>query len=311
MARKRFKPEEIVSKLRQADVIHSQGMSMVDAIGQLGVSEVTFYRWRKEYGGMNHDQLRRLKHLEKENERLRRAVSNLTLDKQILAEAAKGPEGQSAHTYPLKGAVTVMIALCAIADRPAEEIAHLETLRDRVDPSIIAIRRNPRTGGVTRIYSEERMGPNHKRMLQQFAGEAGAGKLNAYFELPRRLLNPLNAKIQRRQPLNPVEIVDYVSALTILILQVCPIRRANLVGSLRIADNDPTVGIPGNSREPVRFRIPAAETKTRKREILAELPSEVGAVLREYVRHVRPQLMQNVGSVPDNCHLFPAAGLEP
>ena len=90
MAMKRYKPEEIVGKLRQAEVLHSQGLSMADAIRQLGVSEVTFYRWRKEYGGLNGDQLRRLKDLEKENERLRRAVSDLTLDKQILSEAARG-----------------------------------------------------------------------------------------------------------------------------------------------------------------------------------------------------------------------------
>lgn len=90
MARKRYKPEEIVGLLRQADELRSQGMSMADAIRQLGVSEVTFYRWRKEYGGMSGDQLRRLKELEKENERLRRAVSDLTLDKQILTEAARG-----------------------------------------------------------------------------------------------------------------------------------------------------------------------------------------------------------------------------
>ena len=90
MARKGYKPEEIVGLLRQADVLHSQGMSMADAIRHIGVSEVTFYRWRKEYGGLSGDQLRRLKELEKENERLRRAVSDLTLDKQILAEAAKG-----------------------------------------------------------------------------------------------------------------------------------------------------------------------------------------------------------------------------
>ena len=90
MARKRYKPEEIVSMLRQAEVLHGQGMTMSDAIRQLGVSEVTFYRWRKEYGGMSSGQLRRLKELEKENERLRRAVSDLTLDKQILKEAARG-----------------------------------------------------------------------------------------------------------------------------------------------------------------------------------------------------------------------------
>ena len=90
MARKIYKPEEIVAKLRQVDVLHSQGMSMVDAIRQIGVSEVSYYRWRKEYGGMKTDQLKRLKELEKENQRLRRAVSDLTLDKVILTEAARG-----------------------------------------------------------------------------------------------------------------------------------------------------------------------------------------------------------------------------
>ena len=90
MPRKRFKPEEIVTKLRQVDVLQSQGMSVADAIRQICVSEVTYYRWRKEYGGMKADQLKRLKELEKENQRLRKAVSDLTLDKLILAEAAKG-----------------------------------------------------------------------------------------------------------------------------------------------------------------------------------------------------------------------------
>ena len=89
MAMKRYKPKEIVSLLRQAEALHGQGMSMADAIRQLGISEVTYYRWRKEYGGMSGDQLRRLKELEKENERLRRAVSDLMLDKQVLAEAAR------------------------------------------------------------------------------------------------------------------------------------------------------------------------------------------------------------------------------
>ena len=90
MAGKRHKPEEIVAKLRQVEVLHSQGASAADAIRQIGVTEVTYYRWRKEYGGMKADQLRRLKELEKENERLRQAVSDLTLDKLILKEAAKG-----------------------------------------------------------------------------------------------------------------------------------------------------------------------------------------------------------------------------
>ena len=90
MSKRNHKPEEIASQVRQVDVLHSQGMTIADATRQIGVSEVTSYRWRKEYGGMKADQLKRLKELVKENERLRRAVSDLTLDKQILAEAAKG-----------------------------------------------------------------------------------------------------------------------------------------------------------------------------------------------------------------------------
>jgi len=90
MAKKTYKPEEIVSKLRQVDVLRSQGMTMADAIRQISVSEVTFYRWRKEYGGLKADQLKRLQVLEKENQRLRRAVSDLTLDKMILTEASRG-----------------------------------------------------------------------------------------------------------------------------------------------------------------------------------------------------------------------------
>ena len=90
MPRKRHKAEEIVAKLRQVDVLTAQGTPIVDAIRQIGVTEVTYYRWRKEYGGLKRDQGRRIKDLEQENARLRRAVSDLTLDKLILKEAAQG-----------------------------------------------------------------------------------------------------------------------------------------------------------------------------------------------------------------------------
>ena len=90
MPRKKHKPEEIVAKLRQVDVLISQGQSTADAIRQIGVSEFTYYRWRQEFGGLKTDQVKRLKELETENNRLRRAVSDLTLDKLILQEAARG-----------------------------------------------------------------------------------------------------------------------------------------------------------------------------------------------------------------------------
>ena len=90
MGTKRHKPEEIVAKLRQVEVLTAQGQSIAEASRAIGVSEQTYFRWRSEYGGMKIDQLKRLKELEIENARLRRAVSDLTLDKLILAEAAKG-----------------------------------------------------------------------------------------------------------------------------------------------------------------------------------------------------------------------------
>ncbi|SMY09738.1 Transposase [Flavimaricola marinus] len=90
MAGKRDKPEEIVLKLRQVEVLQGQGKSIADAVRQIGVTQQTYYRWRKEFGGMSRDQLKRLKELETENTRLRRAVSDLTLDKMILTEAARG-----------------------------------------------------------------------------------------------------------------------------------------------------------------------------------------------------------------------------
>ena len=90
MANKRHKPEETVTKLRQVEVLVGQGMARIDAIREIGVVEQTYYRWRKLYGGMGRDQVKELKRLQKENERLRRAVSDLTLDKLIPAEAARG-----------------------------------------------------------------------------------------------------------------------------------------------------------------------------------------------------------------------------
>jgi transposase-like protein len=90
MAGKREKPEDIVLKLRQVEVLQGQGKSVSEAVRQIGVTVQTYYRWRKEYGGMSRDQLKRLKDLETENQRLRRAVSDLTLDKMILGEAARG-----------------------------------------------------------------------------------------------------------------------------------------------------------------------------------------------------------------------------
>ena len=90
MPRKKHTPQEIVAKLRQVDVHVSQGVATAEAVRQIGVTKVTYYRWRQEYGGLKLDQVKRLKELELENSRLRKAVSDLTLDKLILKEAARG-----------------------------------------------------------------------------------------------------------------------------------------------------------------------------------------------------------------------------
>ena len=91
MPRKGFRAEEIIAKLREADVLLGQGKKVAEVVKALGVSEVTYYRWRQEYGGsMSVPQARRLKELEKENARLRKAVADLTLDELILQEAGRG-----------------------------------------------------------------------------------------------------------------------------------------------------------------------------------------------------------------------------
>jgi hypothetical protein len=93
MPRKKHKAEEIVAKLRQVDVLTAQGRPVAEAVRSIGVTEVTYYRWRSEYGGLKGDQVKRLKEPEAENNRLRRAVSDLTIEKLILKEAAGGTAG--------------------------------------------------------------------------------------------------------------------------------------------------------------------------------------------------------------------------
>lgn len=95
---KRAKPEEIIAKLREAEVRLSQGESVAMVAKSIGVTEQTYYRWRKEYGGLQVNQAKRLKDMEKENARLRKAISDLMLDKQILEEVIKDPKGSAAKS---------------------------------------------------------------------------------------------------------------------------------------------------------------------------------------------------------------------
>ena len=90
MVKKAFKPEQIIGKLREAEVLLSQGLSVGEASRKLSITEQTYYRWRREYGGMRVEQAKRLKELEKENSRLKKLVADITLDNAILKEAARG-----------------------------------------------------------------------------------------------------------------------------------------------------------------------------------------------------------------------------
>ena len=90
MVRKAFTPEQIINKIREAEVHINQGISISEASRKIGVTEQTYYRWRKEYGGLRIEQAKRLKSLEKENARLKKLVADLSLDNAILKEAAEG-----------------------------------------------------------------------------------------------------------------------------------------------------------------------------------------------------------------------------
>ena len=90
MSRKRFTAEQIISKLREAEVLQSSGLSIVEICRQLEVKEQTYYKWRKEYGGMRIDQAKKLKEVEQENSRLKRLVADLSLDNAILKETVRG-----------------------------------------------------------------------------------------------------------------------------------------------------------------------------------------------------------------------------
>jgi len=90
MQKKGFKPEQIINKLGEAEVLLSQGATVGEVCRKIGVTDVTYYRWRKEYGGMRVDQARRMKNLEQQNSQLKKLVADLSLDNAILKEASQG-----------------------------------------------------------------------------------------------------------------------------------------------------------------------------------------------------------------------------
>lgn len=90
MSKRKYTAEEIINKLREAEVLQSKGQSLEEVVRQLGISSVTYYKWRKEYGGLRVDQAKRFKEIEQENQRLRKVVADLTIDNSILKEVTRG-----------------------------------------------------------------------------------------------------------------------------------------------------------------------------------------------------------------------------
>ena len=90
MSKKKHTAEEIINKLREAEVLQAKGQTLEEVVRQLGISSVTYYKWRKEYGGLRIDQAKRFKEIEQENQRLRKVVADLTIDNSILKEVARG-----------------------------------------------------------------------------------------------------------------------------------------------------------------------------------------------------------------------------
>jgi len=90
MGKRKYTAEEIITKLHEAEVLQSQGKSVAEAVRQIGISDMTYYKWRKEYGGLRVDQAKRFKEMEQENQRLRKVITELTIDNSILKEAARG-----------------------------------------------------------------------------------------------------------------------------------------------------------------------------------------------------------------------------
>ena len=90
MSKKKHTAEEIINKLREAEVLQAKGQTLEEVVRQLGISSVTYYKWRKEYGGLRVDQAKRFKEIEQENQRLRKVVADLTIDNSILKEVTRG-----------------------------------------------------------------------------------------------------------------------------------------------------------------------------------------------------------------------------
>ncbi|NIM90213.1 MAG: IS3 family transposase [Candidatus Aminicenantes bacterium] len=175
MARKRYSPEQVISMLREAEVIQNKGMTVIGACRKLGISEQTYYRWRKDYGGMRVDQAKRLKELELENARLKKLVADLSLDNAILKEASPGKLLSPAKKSRAVSHVCKVLAVserkaCQVLGQPRSTQRHVRKIpedEDRLVERVIALASQYDRYGyrrITALLKHEGWHVNHKRV---------------------------------------------------------------------------------------------------------------------------------------------------
>jgi integrase len=206
-----------------------------------------------------------------------------------------------------------MIALARAADSDQELIESLKRVRWAVDPMVDQVVLDHDTRQPKCVYSKSRRrtGPRHQRVIDQFSGDAADAVKSAFFQLPERLIAPVLPKIRAGTFLSRTEQVDVIVALTCRILMECPMRRANLAGSLRISGDRQTLFLPTAKGRAARLHIPASETKTKLYDVVAEFSEETTALLKLFIEKIRPQLAKRVDASANNVWLFPGEESSP
>lgn len=238
-------------------------------------------------------------------DRCSRLLERIETD-QIARAAAKGEEHKKKNAT-LVAKTTAMIAVARATKDDAQLVGALIQMRGAVDPRVDRMVLDPDTGQLKCLYSRSRRrtGPRHQRVIDQFQGEEADTVKAAFFNLPERLVAPLLRKLRGGLELSRTEQVDMIVALTCRILMECPMRRANLAGSLRISGDRQTLFLPTGKQRPARLHIPAVETKTQRYDVVAEFSEETTALLKLFIELVRPQLAKRVGASAANPWLFP------
>jgi hypothetical protein len=235
------------------------------------------------------------------------------IEKDQIARASTKGEKHNQKNATLVGKTAAMIALARATHGDPDLIEALIRMRGAVNPMVERMKIDRETGKLKCLYSKSRRrtGPRHQRVIDQFSGDAADAVKSAFFQLPERLIAPVLPKVRAGVSLSRTEQVDVMVALTCRILMECPMRRANLAGSLRISGDRQTLFLPKAKGRPVRLHIPASETKTKKYDVVAEFSEETSVLLRFFTDVVRPQLAERVGAGAANPWLFPGEESSP